>query len=213
MVKATATGTMIGDVPVVAITPEASTREIAELGLMAAAVVGVGALAAYFILKPKAGDCWFYDIPCQVAKIGPAAVDAAGKLVKTVIWDTPYKAGEYTGSFFLGQTLQQGGTLTGVNALLAQSRSVIQGNKDILVSVPQTPKDYLPSNWTWEDPNGATLKCDAATGNCTGEGPTMIGLPAGMTLSEFCDGSPGSPICAGVIPAKKGVFGLGVFGL
>jgi hypothetical protein len=53
--------------------------------------------------------------------------------------------------------------------------------------VPTTPMNYLPSNWTWKLPV-----------QDPGWGPTMLGLPAGMTPAAFCAGSPGSPICGAI---------------
>jgi hypothetical protein len=173
---------------------EASVKEIAALTLIPIGIIGGAVALGYFLLRPKAGECWFYDVVCKAGEAGKATTQAL------------YNAQ-------VVQTERAGGLFTGLEAWKAAQRAVEQGSHATLVSIPQTPVgNYTSSNWTWEDDTGANLECDTS-GKCTGQGPLMIGLPAGQTLPEFCDGSPGSPICAGVTPMKKGVFGLGVFGL
>lgn len=47
---------------------------------------------------------------------------------------------------------------------------------------PETPEGYNTSNWTWTLTDG-----------------TKLGLPAGMTPGEFCQGSPTAPVCAAIL--------------
>lgn len=222
MVEAKATGALIGDVPVVTVTPKATTREVGELALMVIAIGG-GLAGVAIVGYRLASGCWVWDLGCQAEKAAGVAKDllvsipgaVGGGLTATgkAVWDTSYKAGEATGEEYNALTLQQGGAFTPLNMLVTQARSNVQGDSILLKAVPQTPQGDDSSNWTWQDDKGANLQCDASTNKCTGQGPLMIGLPAGQTLSDFCGGSPSSPICSGVSTKKGGVLGLGMFGL
>ena len=164
---------------------EGTVKETALLGLLPIAVIGVGITAAYFLLKPKEGECWFFDAVCQARK--------AGKDVAQTVYNVA-----------ASQTERKGGILTGANVFVTQARSIVQGSPLNLKAVPTTPSGYSSSNWTWELPGG-DLQCDAS-GKCTGSGPVQVGLPAGMTFGEFCEGSPESPMCkdAAFTLTKKG---------
>lgn len=166
---------------------------IKELGILLAAGIGIGgaALVGYRL----ASGCWPWDLICQAKAAAGGVKDVVKETLKS-----SYEAGKKTGDFILKQTVEKGGALTGPVMEAAQVRSLLQGANVTLVSAPETPEGYNPSNWTWQGPGG-NLQC---TGDkCTGQGPLMIGLPANMTLTEFCSSSPDSPMCKDVTLLPK----------
>lgn len=80
----------------------------------------------------------------------------------------------------LAQAIYNLWTTNPLTELYAQYRNALQGSPVSYVSAPSTPEGYSPSNWIWERDG------------------VKIGLPAGMTFTEFCKGSPDSPMCKGV---------------
>lgn len=169
----------------------ASTKEMV---ILLAVVGGLGYLA-YNAIKPKAGDCWFYDLPCQAGKLG--------KQTEQTVYNV-----------YSSQTQQSGGLFTGLNAWATQQRAALQGSPIVLQNVPPTPAGYNASNWTWISNDPGNLTCDAS-GKCTGEGPLNVGLPAGMTLQEFCaKGGASTDLCPqNTQVTKKGLLGWNFFGL
>lgn len=74
-------------------------------------------------------------------------------------------------------TQKSGGALTWLNVDATVLRSLLQGSPLQFEGVPATPEGYLPSNWMWYYPS---------------EVPVKVGLPAGQTLQDFCQVSPGA---------------------
>lgn len=93
------------------------------------------------------------------------------------VLDAVSKSGAIFGSWLQGLWLNS--SAYKATAVETQVRAGIQGLNVTLVSVPETPEGFAPSNWTW------------AVG-----GGTMLGLPPGMTPAEFCQQSPSAPVCA-----------------
>lgn len=130
----------------------------------------------------------FESVIAPLLVIGGLAVGAYA--IKTWLIDPAAAAGQGVGRFIADQTMEKGGALTPLVTLDAYLRSIIQGQSVQITGfgypvVPPTPEGFLPSNWVWQGP------CDV-----------KIGLPAGMTFQEFCDVSPGSPMCT------PGYFGV-----
>jgi hypothetical protein len=86
---------------------------------------------------------------------------------------------------YAGNVERSGGLFTGLTVDSAIARNIAQGSPADFEAVPVTPTGFTSSNWTWS-------KKDTAGSVC------KIGLPAGMTLAEFCNTSPTAPICHGV---------------
>lgn len=162
--------------------------EIAAILIGGTVAVAGAAIVGYRLVT----KCWPWDLSCQAGQLLNAGTQIIEKTVENII-KAPYEAGKAAGDFWLKNFAEQGGAFTAINAAATQSRSIAEGSTITLKYVPPTPEGNNPTNWTWQGPGG-TLKCDAS-GKCTGAGPLQIGLPAGMSLAEFCFGSPDSPMC------------------
>jgi hypothetical protein len=170
--------------------PVGASADLKEIAVFS--IVGLGALGlAYYALRPKDGGCWFYDVQCQASKLGHDAV-------------------QNTYNYVVSQTERDGGLLTPLNTFLTTERAKAQGSPINFVSVPPTPAGFTSSNWTWKT-NSPTF--DDGTGPASDISPISVGLPAGQTLLEFCERSPGAgAICNNVVTKKQGIDLVGALG-
>ena len=97
-------------------------------GILLFGVAAVGVYLVYQKVKPAEGDCWFFDVPCQVRN---AAKDTANNL--SMAWTNT------------------------VGAASTRFRASIETPEIIFERIPPTPEGYNPSNWTWELPSGTKL--------------------------------------------------------
>lgn len=108
------------------------------------------------------------DTMVSVALVSVALV-AGAWAVKNYLVDPAGEAGAWVGQHVLTPvywTAQYPGTAV---------RGILEGWG--VPEVPPTPAGYLPSNWTWVQPG-------------TQDQPVYVGLPAGMTMRDFCRVSP-----------------------
>jgi hypothetical protein len=160
--------------------------------LILLAVVGGLGFLAYNAMKPKEGECWFWDLPCQAGKIGEGAGKAAGDVVNYItntyqgtVGDEGAKTANWVSNLFTGNEVQYG------------------TKKDLAITSATGEKSTYP-NTTW------VIGGEGGLGNVSGvnEGE-RLGLPSGLSPVQYCIDSYNAngyypPICSQIeIPWYK----------